>query len=242
MNTKELLELALETHGGIEKYNQFKILKAHLQIGGITWGMKGHDGALNNAHYTAYLHEQKGSWSGIFEPDTRSEFTPQRVALLSGEGALIEELQAPRESFKGHNIETPWTKLQTVYFSSYATWNYLTAPFNFLTPEVAFNELAPLDVNGGTLRRLEVIYPDGFATHSKRQVYYYDETGLPKRHDYWPEVLGGSSATQILEDYKDFSGIKLATKRRIYILNDADNSYLPEPVLVSIDLLDAKFE
>jgi hypothetical protein len=129
-----------------------------------------------------------------------------------------------------------------VYFSSYATWNYATAPFNFMVPGAEINRLDSWNENGEVLDRLEVIYPDGFATHSKKQIFYFNEEGLLKRHDYWPEVLGGSSATQIIEDYKEFDGIKTGTKRNIYVLNDEDNSYNKDFVLVSIDIQEVKFE
>ena len=239
--TLDLIDQVVETYGGAGRWNQFQTLHAHLQIGGATWSIKGHENALSDVQFTGALHEQKSSWDGVFSPDTTSVFEPDRVALFNKQGEAEEELLNPRTSFAGHTIETSWSKLQLVYFSSYATWNYLTTPFNFLMPGFRFNELDTWEENGETLRRIEVHYPEHFATHSKRQVFYFDANGLLKRHDYWPEVLGGSSATQIIEDYQEFSGIKTGTKRKIYILNDADNSYQTEPVLVSIDVLDLNF-
>ncbi|MDJ1484185.1 hypothetical protein QNI16_27045 [Cytophagaceae bacterium YF14B1] len=241
-NTNELLTKVLKLHGGTDKWNTYQTLKAHVQIGGVTWSIKGQEGVLSDVHFTGQLHEQQASWQPIFEEGFKSEFTPQRVALIDTDGNMADELINPLDSFKGHQIETPWNRLQLVYFSSYATWNYLTTPFNFLQPGIQLNEIEPWQADDETWRRLEVIYPDSIATHSRRQVYYFSEEGYLKRHDYWPRVLGGSSATQIIEGYKEFSGIKTGTKRRIYILNDADNSYQTEPVLVSIDVLDVQFQ
>ncbi|SDL93731.1 hypothetical protein SAMN05421823_10981 [Catalinimonas alkaloidigena] len=236
-----LLDSVIAAYGGIDTWNKYQTLQAHVRIGGVTWGLKGHENALQDVVFTGALHEQNSSWTHVFEPNTRSVFEPGRVALLNERGDVLEELRNPRDSFKGHTLATPWTKLQLVYFSSYATWNYLTAPFHLLQPGFQLTELDPWEENGETFRRLEARYPDTFATHSRRQVYYFDAQGLIRRHDYWPEVLGGSSATQIIEDYQTFAGIKTGTKRRIYILNDADNHYQPEPVLVSIDVLDLRF-
>jgi hypothetical protein len=239
--TKQLLDKVLAAHGG-ENAAKFKTLKLHANIGGLTWTIKGHENALADVEFIGSLTEQKASWENPFQPGYTSVFEPGKVQLLDQNGTLAEELENPRDSFEGHTIETPWTKAQLIYFSSYATWNYATAPFNFLTPGVELNKLEDWEEEGETFNRLEVIYPDGFATHSKRQVFYFDKTGLLKRHDYWPEVLGGSSATQIIEDHKTFDGIVTGTKRRIYILNDSDNSYQADPVLVSIDILDVSFE
>lgn len=240
-NTNELLQLVLDAHGGIAKWQSLQQIKAHVRIGGLTWTIKGHEGVLNDIHFSGKLHEQQASWESIFSPGWRSAFTADRVALLDAAGKLVEELNDPRASFAGHTIETPWSRLQLIYFCSYATWNYLTTPFNLTLPGYQLTEIAPWQQDGETWRRLEVIFPDHIATHSKRQLFYFDAKGQLKRHDYWPEVLGGSSATQIINGYRDFAGIKTGTERKIYILNDADNSYQLEPVLVSIDVLDIQF-
>lgn len=239
-STKQLLEKVLAAHG-VENAAKFKTVKIHTNIGGITWTIKGHENALADVEFSGSLSEQKATWKNPFQPGYTSAFEPGKVQLFDQRGTLLEELNNPRESFKGHTIETPWTRAQLIYFSSYATWNYATAPFNLLISGVEINELEDWIENGETLNRLEVIYPDGFATHSKRQVFYFDQKGLLKRHDYWPEVLGGSSATQIIEDHKTFDGVVTGTKRRIYILNDTDNSYQTDPVLVSIDILSVSF-
>ena len=240
-STQQLLDKVLAAHG-VENAAKYKTVKIRANIGGATWAIKGHENALADVEFTGSLTEQKASWKNPFQSGYTSTFEPGKVQLFDENATLLEELNNPRESFKGHTIETPWTRAQLIYFSSYATWNYATAPFNFLVPGVGVNDLEDWVENGETLNRLEVIYPDGFATHSKRQVFYFDQNGLLKRHDYWPEVLGGSSATQIIEDHKSFDGIVTGTKRRIYILNDTDNSYQTEPVLVSIDILDVSFK
>jgi len=240
--TQELVHKVIEAHGGLENAGRFNTFKLHAKIGGSIWAMKGHQNALSDVEFIGSLTEQKSSWKHIFEYGYTSTFEPGKVALFDTEGQLLEELVAPRDSFKGHTVATPWSKSQLVYFSSYATWNYGTAPFNFLVPGVQIKRLDDWNEKGGILQRLEVIYPDGFATHSQRQVFYFDLNGLLVRHDYWPEVLGGSSATQIIEDHKNFDGIVTGTKRNIYVLNDEDNSYQTDLVLVSIDILDVTFQ
>lgn len=242
MEENRFLDKVLDLHGGVTRWKSFNSVQAHVKIGGVTWSIKGHEGALDDVWFTGQLHEQRASWKGLFGGQLSSDFTPQKVTLLDANDAVVEELADPLVSFKGHQITTPWSRSQLAYFSSYATWNYLTTPFNFLQAGIVVNEMQPWKDKDETWRRLEVLYPDHIATHSQRQVYYFSEEGYLKRHDYWPRVLGGSSATQILEDYKEFSGIKTATKRRIYILDDKDNSYQMEPVLVSIDVLDLKFQ
>jgi len=240
-STQELVNKVIKAHGG-ENASKFQNVKIHTSIGGAIWGIKGYEKPLDDVIFKASLTEQKSSWDNIFQEGYQSTFEPNKVQLFDENGKLIEELTDPRESFRNHTVETPWTKAQLIYFSSYATWNYTTTPFNFLIPNVEINKLDSWTENGEILDRLEVIYPEGFATHSKRQIFYFNENGLLKRHDYWPDVLGGSSATQIIEDYKNFEGVNIGTKRNIYVLNDEDNSYNTEFSLVTIDILEVDFQ
>lgn len=240
-STQQLVNKTIEAHGGLKNAGKFQTVKLNANIGGVVWSVKGHENALADVEFTGSLTQQKASWKNLFHLGYTSTFEPERVALFDEKGSLVEELDNPKKSFNGHTVETPWTKAQLVYFSSYATWNYTTAPFNFLVPGVEINQLEDWNEKGEIFQRLEVIYPDGFATHSKRQIFYFDADGLLKRHDYWPDVLGGSSAVQIIENHKNFDGIVTGTKRNIYVLNDADNSYSTDLVLVSIDILDVSF-
>jgi hypothetical protein len=154
---------------------------------------------------------------------------------------VLDERADPRDSFAGHVLETPWDKLQLVYFAGYAMWTYLTAPFSFGTPGFHTEELAPWQEDGQTWRRLKVTFPDQIATHSKEQTFYFDSDGLVKRHDYTAEVIGAGPAAHYCAEYQEFNGIMVPTKRRVYAI-DTDGTVNPEPLLVSIDLDQIKFE
>src|SRR5689334_10233503 len=55
---------------------------------------------------------------------------PHRIAVEDDNGAVVEELLDPRASFAGHDLTTPWTRLQRAYFSGYAMWTYVTEPIS----------------------------------------------------------------------------------------------------------------
>lgn len=240
-NADQLISLVLEAHGGAERWQQLKTIKAHVQMGGITWGVKGQEHVMEDLFFTGDLHEPKDTWHPIFEKDMYSFFDGRNVSLFHKDGSLVEEMKNARESFAGHDIMTPWSRLQLVYFTSYATWNYLTTPFIFLLPGFHFTEIDPWTENGEIWRRIEAIFPDDIPTHSKRQVFYFSEDGLLKRHDYWPEVLGNSSATHYYSDYREIGGVKIPFSHRIYPLDDKQNMAIAEPVLVSIDVKEVTY-
>ena len=237
----ELLHLVIKAHGGLEKWNQLEQVKLHLSTKGYIWTVKGHEGALSDINMIVNLHKQSSVQEKVFPEGLRSIFEPRRVSLTTQNGKRVEELLNPRETFKGLSWENQWSRLQFIYFSMYATYTYFTTPFNLALPGVSTKEIEPWAEAGEMWRRLEVNYPNSFVTHSKRQVFYFDENGLLKRHDYWAETLGGAGAAHYVFDYKEFNGIKMPTRRNIYQLQD-NNNYVPEPVLVTMKVLGVKFE
>src|SRR5437879_10112169 len=75
-------------------------------------------------------------------------------------GTVVQKLTSPRGSFSGHDLMTPWSKLQELYFVGYAFVNYLSSPFNLAEPGFEVSEIEPHEENGETWRRMVVKFPD----------------------------------------------------------------------------------
>ena len=73
----------------------------------------------------------------------RSSFSKERVAIESEDGRVVQELLAPRASFAGHQLSTPWTDLQLAFFVGCAMWTYLNVPFVLAWPGVESEEAGP---------------------------------------------------------------------------------------------------
>jgi hypothetical protein len=119
-------------------------------------------------------------------------------------------------------------------------WTYLNTPFLFAMPGVETEEIEPWQENGETWRRLKATFPPGIATHSTVQTFYFDQTGLLKRHDYDVEIAGGNPAAHYVPELKEFSEIVVPTKRRV-LQRRPDGMSIPDPVIVSIDLSEIEF-
>jgi hypothetical protein len=78
---------------------------------------------------TTRLHEEVASVSPFGNPEWRTAFRPQRIAIETSTGDIVRERQDPRASFAGHTMDTPWDPLHRAYFNGYALWTYLTTPF-----------------------------------------------------------------------------------------------------------------
>ncbi|MBS7546421.1 hypothetical protein [Ancylobacter oerskovii] len=230
-----LRDFVIEVHGGLPLWLQFEEVSADLYQGGALWGLKGHPQTLERTSVTAGLKKQWATHSPFGSGGRRSRFGPGRLAIENGDGAVLEELLEPRQSFAGHVPQTPWTELQLAYFAGCAMWTYLTKPFVLAWPGMDTEELEPWPTDAGDWRRLAVRFPANIATHSTLQTLYFDGEGLLKRHDYNVEIAGNTPGAHFVSDYVEVLGIKFPTRRQIYA-RQPDGGFSLEPLVVSIDL------
>lgn len=231
-----LLEFTINAHGGMDNFNKFETVTARLICDGVLWSMVGHPGAVDDIYVTSHLKKEVTSHRPFLNKDWHTAFTPGHVAIENSKGEVIEEMSNPRHSFAGYTTDTPWNRLQLAYFTGYAMWTYFNAPFNFGDTGYKVKELGPWEENGEIFRRLEVAFPERIATHSPVQIFYIGKDGLIKRHDYNVDVAGGATAAHYLSDYIEVQGVKIATKRKVYVRLEDNTPLFPEPLLVSIDL------
>jgi hypothetical protein len=138
-----LLDIVIEAHGGLERWSQLDAVSVHGVNGGALWALKGQAGVVDDVFIRARLHQERESHHPFGAADRRSAFTPERVAIETTKGDVVEALDQPRASFAGHTLETPWTTLQLAYFVGTAMWTYLTQPFTFALPGFETSELDP---------------------------------------------------------------------------------------------------
>jgi hypothetical protein len=109
----------------------------------------------------------------------------------------------------GHRTKMPalrWRPLDALYFFGYALSNYWALPFL-----LASTRFARLDA-----RRVVVDFPERFDTHSRRQAFLFDDTGLLVRHDYTADVVGPwATGSHFSTDYENVDGLWLARGRRV---------------------------
>jgi len=237
----DLVQLAIEAHGGLERFRSFSFLTAKLRQGGVLWGLKGKPTVLEECNVRVDLKREWVSHWPFAPTQNHSSFTPDRVTIETPDGQVVEELDNPRPSFDGYEMETPWSDAQVAYFSGYTMWTYLTSPFILKQPGVTAEEIEPWQENGEEWRRLRVEFPDSIATHSRIQTYYFNASGLLVRHDYEVDIQGSNPAARYLIDPVEVQGIMLPSKLRIYPRQE-DNTPAPEPLIVSVDLTDYYFE
>jgi hypothetical protein len=73
---------------------------------------------------------------------------------------------APRDSFGGHQMNTPWDPLHRAYFNGEALWTYLTTPFLLAIDGVRVEEAEPWEEGPETWRVLRAHFPASIETHN----------------------------------------------------------------------------
>jgi hypothetical protein len=237
-DSRELLELAIEAHGGHARWQEVTRITAALSAGGVLWASRGQAGALDDVSVTIDTRNESCSIAGLAGPDRRGVFTPGRVAIETADGALVQELRDPRRAFHP-GVDAPWGALELAYFAGYALWTYLTVPFLLAEPGFRTEEIEPWEEHGEMRRRLRARFPSHIVSHSAEQVFHFGPDGLLRRHDYTPELLLGNpghlAIAHYTSDHQRFEGISFPTRRHAIALTP-DGRATPEPVLVSIDI------
>jgi hypothetical protein len=232
----DLLSSVLAAHGGLERWQALKTGAAMVRSSGELLEKK--TPGTVPLRFTISLHEQAVSASPI-AADWRSSFKPNRVVIEKTSGEIIAERSNPRESFVGHDLDTKWDPLDRTYFSSYAMWIYLTAPFMFTMPGVRTEEISRLEQNGESWRGLEVTLPDGLASHTSVQKFYFGEDFLLRRQDYTLDIAGGCSIAHYVFDHGRFDGLVVPTKRRAYLCDG--HTVLRNRLLIALDLSEIEY-
>ncbi|MER6981979.1 hypothetical protein [Streptomyces carpinensis] len=231
----DLLTTIFDAYGGRSHWEEARRISARQFFGGALWGMKGHPGALNDVDVTVDLHREYVSQKPFFHPDHHTSFSADRVAVEDSDGKVIEELTDPRASFAGHDLMTPWSRLQLAYFSGSAMWTYLAEPLSLTYPGVRTEEIDPWTEDGEKFRRLHIVFPDSIATLSTEQTVYVDSDGLIRRRDYSVEIAGNTPAAHYVSGHQEVSGLVVPTTRMIYS-RDENGHRIPDPLVVSVRL------
>ncbi len=230
----EVSRTILDAHGGLDYWRSLSAIDIEYSAWGFLFTAK-RISPLSHARLTVstqtpdvVLHDYPvaGQSAVLHGPDL--------VEIRDSAGFVLQTQTNPREAFGHWGRLFRWDAIDFTYFSNYAMWNYLTLPFLLLHPEVtveASSHGAPVGVT-----RLKVGFPNALPTHSPTQELYFDQSGRLLRHDYTADVVGSwARAVHLCDHYRQFGGLWLPTKRRVYPKGPF-NRALPFPTLVAIDI------
>jgi hypothetical protein len=230
----DLLESAVAAHGGLGRWNQLTAITVGASITGALFHVKGKADAVKDVRLEANTKRQLLTMDFIGQ-DKQSVFEPSHVVIQRRDGSVIDGRDDPERSFDGHQLQTPWDDAHLVYFTGEALWTYLNTPFLYTWPGFTTEEIAPIQVDGETWRRLKVTFPEQIKSHTREQISCFGPDGLLRRHDFTIDILGGATGMVYATDYRDVDGIMIPAARRGYAWQ-GDYQRIPDPLLVAIDM------
>jgi hypothetical protein len=235
-----LLAFAVEAHGGMQRWQEVSRFRVVASITGAIWALKGKAGLLAEVELEGEARDQRLKITPFPWPGRYTTWEPYRQTIETDDGMLVAERRDPAASFAGLTRRSPWDELQVAYFAGEAMWNYFVVPFVLARPDFVSEAAGPWEEDGQTWHRLVVTYPDTVVAHCRQQTFYFDGSGLLRRLDYAVDILGGVPAVHYPSEYREFAGIMVPTRRRVYV-RSPDGSPVRDSVALAIDLGDVTF-
>ena len=231
----DLLEKVLDVHGGLANWRRVSTVDFRLTFRGAALATKRQPHGFRDVLVKVETRRQRTLITPFPAPGSRGIFADGKVTIETDAGVKTAGLDEPRKSFEGHQLETPWTEQQFLYFAGYALNNYITMPFLLAGDGVRCEEIAPHEEHGESWRVLEVTFPLGAHVHCPQQRFYFSDAGYLVRNDYDPEVTG-STAAHYTFDHRNFDGFIFPTHRRV-VRRDANNhTLLTAPSTFRLDI------
>jgi hypothetical protein len=233
-----LLDEVLAAHGGLERWQAVTALTVHGTFGGLL-RLRFPGNRMADVTVRVLLAEQHAVIHGFPESDQRAVFDRGEVRIETRVGELIKARRNARAAFAGlsglrRNLR--WDALDAAYFAGYAWWNYLSTPMLLTRAGITITEGDIWREAGQQWRRLEVSLPPDIHTHSRRQTFYVDASGLIRRHDYVAQPVGRwAYAAHYCNDHRPFAGLVYPTRRRVRPRGPGGRA-LSNPVLVALDV------
>ena len=182
-------------------------------------------GGLDRWRRTAALRLRLSSGGLAFATKGQGQSLRDLTATVATTGQTVH-VQTPEWAYRFDGPTARlrglrWSGADVAAFAASALWTYVALPF--VLPDLDVEEYG---------RRLVVRFPAGLRTHSPTQVLHLDEQGLIRRHDYTALDFGRwARASQTVDDYRQFDGFTVATRRRVY-----PRFWPHRPLLVWIDV------
>lgn len=233
----ELVEQVIAAHGGPAVWESAGEVCVKLSSGGFAFASKLQGHAVRDVQARIRTRGQHVTFAPYPSPGQRGVLEEDgRVRIETDSGELVEERRNARGAFRDLRHKLWWDRLDILYFATYAMWTYVSTPFVLAREDYLLSELDPWVENGEHWRRLAVTFPAHVHTHSREQVFYIDEDGLIRRHDYTAEPIGGwAKAAHYCHDHRSFDGLVVATRRLVYPRR-GDNRRRSRPRLVWIEM------
>jgi hypothetical protein len=217
---KEFLRRIIDHHGGQERWQKINKLVIYARSSGMALPLRFKFKAFRD--YAAEISTKEPRVIITPHPvhGNRGGFYKDTVWIESAAGQLLEKRERSRQAFGDLRHKLWWDNLDAMYFAGYALWNYLTTPFMLLQQGMQIDEIGKWQEGNEEWHRLRVLFPETVPTHCQEQIFYFDDEGQLRRHDYTAEVFGKwARAAHYCTAHRKYGGFLFPTHRTVYPRN-----------------------
>lgn len=203
-----LAERVLEAYGGADRWRTAGRIRCSVSARGFAFLSKLRTG-VRDLHVEALIERPRVvSWTDR-QPGIQRIFDELSVRVEDGEGRVTASRTDPRRRFPYGRRLFYWDRLDEVYFSSYAIWNYVTFPALLMRDDIEWSAAGE--------HTLEGRFPPNIPTHCAVQRFRFDpDTYLLRQHDYTAEVFGGwAKAANVVLAHEKAEGVPYPSHRRV---------------------------
>src|SRR5690242_10769224 len=106
--SSELLDRVLDAHGGLANWDHVDSVTAEIAVGGPFWALRGWPDLVPTMTLSMDAHHEYITTTPFPGPDRYSVFEvdPERLAIQSTNGNVVEERTDPRSSFPAFDLQT----------------------------------------------------------------------------------------------------------------------------------------
>jgi hypothetical protein len=212
----EVLERAIERHGGWSTWQRLRsVTLGPRLLRGMLPTLKGNGHTFSlPTRMVVRPRELEAEFEDYPTAGSRGVFARGEVRLSDPQGATTAHAMAHRGSFRGLSKYRRWSPLDALYFFGYALTHYHSLPFTLSEGQCLGHHRARL--GNEVLEAVVVRLPASLHTHCERQVFYFDSTGLLRRHDYVAEIVGvWARGAHFWEDFVEVEGLPIARRRHV---------------------------
>ncbi len=216
--TNDLINRICTAHGGLDRWKLVESIELQLDIFGPILITRFKSPWLPNIVANIFTDKPYVSIHDFPEQGHTGIFDGFDVYIYNENDIIYTERNYANNTQLRSKPRLHWDHLDLIYFIGNGLWNYCCSPYIFSQHGFECRQGSDYrDADGSVLSTLHVRYPSHIPTHSRQQVFYFDQQGLLKRNEHKAEATSAIAiGSHYSRDYKNVEGLELATRRTVF--------------------------
>ncbi len=234
----DLINRICNAHGGLDRWKLVESIQLELDIFGPILITRFKSPWLSNIVANIFTDKPYVSFHNFPEEGHTGIFDGFNVYIYNQNDNVYTQRNYRNSDELKTKPRLHWDHLDIIYFLGYALWNYSCSPYIFSNRGFeCFQGDDWIEKDGSVLNTLHVRYPSDIPTHSRNQIFYFDQKGLLTRNDYTSEIISPLAiGSHYCREYRNVEGLNFATHRTVF-----PRLWTGNP-LKAIKVMDGKFK